>query len=77
MAGPAGSMDWLYSQSIFGAPFNVFVGILIFWTLVCVLVCGPNQFSAILSVLLSIITSWLYGKVGGYYSRHPSLSPQQ
>jgi len=75
MAGPTGSMDWLYSQNIFGAPFNVFLGILIFWTIVCVMLYGANQSSATLSVLVSIFTSWLYGKIGWVLFVAPVIIP--
>jgi len=52
------------ARDLFGINATAFYVIGIFWAIVCISVCGSNDFSAIPTVILSLGTAWLLGKLG-------------
>lgn len=57
-------MDGFSYQEIFRAQLAIFLASCAFWAILCFVFIGLNPFSVCLTVALSILVAWLYGKIG-------------
>ena len=57
-------MDGFSPQEIFGAQLAIFLASCAFWAILCFVFIGLNTLSVCLTVALSILAAWMYGKIG-------------